>query len=294
MWRMRRTGQLLAFVAALTLAAACGGGNSHSAASPGTAIAASASLPTFCAELKAGQAKFADQSGASDYAAVSAEIAGLVPTAPTEIKDDITTLANALRAAGGHPAAAFGIFLAPKFLSAASRFKNYAKDKCGIDSAVDHVGTGNGGSTFVTEPGMDGDTPRDGLPDACILVPQASATTLFGSDASRGISVGNLGRACMWVSTDHGVSQSLRVFVVADPSLYDADFHPQARVLGGVGDRGFVDTSQTTGVFVSVQKGNRVLQLEYTKRDAAGHPVAVSTLANDIVTLARRALLNLR
>ena len=291
---MRTRAWVAVLTGALTLATGCGS-SSHSAVTSGTAGLAPASLASFCSELKADRAQLAGQGTTPDYPKLSAAFARIERHAPSEIRSDVATIAAAIRTVRGNSGAAIAVFFESKYLTAAGRFKTYAKDQCGIDSSGDTAGANNVPATFITVPATPGGQASNaGVPDPCHLVPQSAATALFGANATRGISVGNLGRACMWTSHEPGRAPSLRVWVVADPLFFGAATHPRARALRGIGDRAFVDTSSTlAGVLVSVQKGKTVLQLQYTELGTGGHPGDVSATAPKIVALAKRAALSL-
>ena len=273
---MRARRSVALAVSLLALLAGCGGGG------------AGASVGSFCAEMRTDQAQL-NRSGTPEYAQIVAAFDRLQRDAPSDVKSDVGTVDTAVKSAQQNPGRALVAFLNPSYLSAAGRFKAYAKNKCGITLSTDQA-------KVATRPAIRSALPatirpsRSNviLPDPCTLVTKATVSALFGTSASREQSIGTLGRACNWVAQDKELTQRLRVWVVGDPFFYGLSIHPHARALRGIGDRAFIDTASILPeVTVTVQKGKTVLQLTYDEHNAA---FSLSTRADQLTAIAKRAV----
>jgi hypothetical protein len=127
--------------------------------------------------------------------------------------------------------------------------------------------------------------------DACRLVTQAEATTLFGQAAARetGVAVTdpNMIGECIWGHASEDGSHQLQVRVWASPQYYSAPADAFTQPLD-VGEKGYVRVHAASGVDIAFVQGGRVVELSYFTVGGANFPKATDRV-DSVKQLARRA-----
>ena len=150
------------------------------------------SVASFCVEMRSDQVQL-NQRGTPKYAELVAAFDRLLRAAPSDIKPDVVTVDAAVKTAQGSEGRALVAFLNPSYLSAAGRFKAYAKNTCGLTLSA-HQDAAPRPAIHVTAPlPITSGRANVDLPDPCALVSQATAGALFEASASRERSYGTLG-----------------------------------------------------------------------------------------------------
>lgn len=128
--------------------------------------------------------------------------------------------------------------------------------------------------------------------DACKLVTQAEATTLFGETAARETGATVLDPSmvgeCIWGHANElGESHSLQVRVWGSPQYYSPPTDAFTQPLE-VGEKGYVRVHSASGVDIAFVQGGRVCELSYFTVGGASFPKAIDR-AEAVKQLAKQA-----